>query len=62
MQSMAGKEELSGPDVILAHRMMKNQVREETGISSYVLLTEAAAEAMVLLEKLVESERAKRPL
>jgi hypothetical protein len=48
IQSMQGKEELSGPDVIIAHRMMKNQVKEKTGIHSYALITKAAAEQMRL--------------
>ncbi len=50
IQSLRGRQELSGPDVILVHRMMKNEVREQTGLKSYALLTEAAVEAMRLGE------------
>lgn len=39
---LGGHRELSGPDVILAHRLLKNSVREETGIAAYALFTEAA--------------------
>lgn len=50
IQDMRGKQELSGPDVIVVHRMMKNEVKEKTGKKAYVLLTEAAARAMRLEE------------
>jgi hypothetical protein len=48
LQKMAGREELMGSDVILAHRMMKNQVAEQTGIRAYALFTEKAAAALEL--------------
>jgi hypothetical protein len=35
----------TGPDVILVHRLLKNAVRERTGIDSYALLTDAAVRA-----------------
>ena len=35
---------VSGPDVILVHRLMKNAVAERTGLRAYLLLTEAALE------------------
>jgi hypothetical protein len=35
----------SGPDVILAHRLLKNAVREATGVRAYAFLTEGAVEA-----------------
>ncbi len=41
---MAGRKELSGPDVILLHRMAKTAVKEQTGISCYLLMTKAAAD------------------
>jgi len=50
VQTLRGREELSGPDVILVHRMMKNNVREQTGLKSYALLTEAAVETLELGE------------
>ena len=34
IQDMRGKAELSGPDVIIAHRMMKNDVKEKTGLKA----------------------------
>lgn len=37
-------EDLSGPDVILLHRLMKNSVTRETGLAAYVLATDAALE------------------
>lgn len=39
---LGGHRELSGPDVILVHRLLKNSVTEETGIAAYALFTEAA--------------------
>lgn len=48
MQDMRGKEELSGPDVIIAHRMMKNEVKEKTGLKAYALFSEAAINALGL--------------
>ena len=41
---LAGRLELSGPDVVLLHRLAKCDVRGTTGIGSYLLLTEQAAE------------------
>jgi hypothetical protein len=43
VESIAGREELIGPDVTLVHRLAKNSVEERTGHSSYILVTEAAA-------------------
>jgi uncharacterized protein YndB with AHSA1/START domain len=42
---VAGNRELLGRDVILVHRLLKNTVRERTGIAAYALFTEAAAPA-----------------
>jgi class 3 adenylate cyclase len=41
--SIAGHEELLGPDVTIAHRLMKNHAAALVGGSAYALLTEAAA-------------------
>jgi len=41
--SIAGHEELLGPDVTIAHRLMKNHAAALVGASAYALLTEAAA-------------------
>ena len=35
-----------GTDVILAHRMMKNYVKEITGLKSYLLITNTALEKL----------------
>lgn len=35
-------EDISGPDVILLHRLMKNEVSERFGFNAYVLATQAA--------------------
>jgi hypothetical protein len=40
--AVAGAEDLAGPDVILVHRLLKNDVRERTGCGAYALLTNAA--------------------
>lgn len=48
LQKLRDREELSGPDVILAHRLMKNKVTETTTRRAYVLLTEQAITAMNL--------------
>ena len=44
VQQMGDRKELMGSDVIVAHRLMKNKVKEETGIRSYLLVTDAAYE------------------
>ena len=45
-QVLAGREEISGPDVIAIHRMTKNSVVEKTAIKAYALYTAAAADAI----------------
>jgi hypothetical protein len=40
--------ELSGPDVIAVHRLLKNTIIEKTGIEAYLFITEKAAQAMTL--------------
>jgi hypothetical protein len=42
LRQFGDRSEILGPDVILAHRMMKNRVREATGITSYLLLSRQA--------------------
>lgn len=37
---IAGRETLSGPDVIVAHRLLKNGIREALGIDDYLFLTQ----------------------
>lgn len=38
LQDLGGKQELSGGDVILIHRLMKNSIREKTGVKAYAVL------------------------
>ncbi len=45
-QDVAGITELQGPDVILASLLMKNSVKEATGLDGYGLITAAAVTAM----------------
>ena len=47
-QHVAGSEDLSGPDVILVHRLLKNRVAEVIGHAGYVLYTDAVVAAMGL--------------
>jgi uncharacterized protein YndB with AHSA1/START domain len=49
-QSIAGRQELGGPDVILIHRLLKNSISSATGIRAYAAFTEAAASATGLAE------------
>ncbi|NWF68741.1 MAG: hypothetical protein HXY40_06630 [Chloroflexi bacterium] len=42
------KLELSRPDVIIAHRVMKNEVKEKTGYKAYTLFSESAVNALDL--------------
>lgn len=48
IQKLGDREELLGADVIIPHRMLKNQVIEKTGISAYSLFSEAAAKQLNL--------------
>lgn len=43
LQSIAGRQELLGPDVTVAHLLLKNHVADLIGPSPYALLTESAA-------------------
>lgn len=42
VKKLGERDELMGSDVILVHRMMKNSVVPETGIKSYLLMTDSA--------------------
>lgn len=42
VKKLGDRNELMGSDVILVHRMMKNSVVQETGIKSYLLMTDSA--------------------
>ena len=43
VQSIGGGVELAGPEVVVAHRLLKNHAAEVVGSSAYALITEAAA-------------------
>ena len=45
-QSIAGHEELLGPEVNLVHRLLKNHARELVGPVPYALVTDATVEAL----------------
>lgn len=45
-QPVAGNEELTGPDVIMVHRLLKNTVRERLGPGGYALFTRPCIEAL----------------
>ena len=44
-QKVAGRQELLGSDVIVAHRLLKNEVVEKLGMSAYALLSQACIDA-----------------
>jgi hypothetical protein len=46
LQEIAGSRELTGLDVVLAHRLLKNRVAEVVGTGAYLLVTDAAARAL----------------
>jgi hypothetical protein len=50
VQKLGDREELLGADVIVPHRMLKNHVIEKTGIKSYALFSDVAAQKLNLLE------------
>jgi hypothetical protein len=50
LQKLGDREELLGADVIVPHRMLKNHVIEQTGIKSYALFSDVAAQKLNLLE------------
>jgi hypothetical protein len=43
VQAIAGRRELMGPDVVLAHRLLKSQARTVMTDGAYILITAAAA-------------------
>jgi len=50
LSEMGGQQELSGPNVILTHRLLKNNITQTTGNTAYAFLTLACADAMALGE------------
>jgi len=45
IQKVAGRQELLGSDVIVAHRLLKNEVVEQLGIDAYALISQACIDA-----------------
>ena len=45
LQRVAGRRELLGSDVIVAHRLLKNDVVETLGIDAYALISQAVIDA-----------------
>jgi len=50
VQKLADREELLGADVIVPHRMLKNNVIERTGVKAYALFSEASAQVLHVSE------------
>ena len=48
VQSIGGGRELAGPEVVMAHRLLKNHAAELIGHSAYALVTEAAASLLAV--------------
>ena len=42
IQEIAGSREVTGPEVVMAHRLLKNHAAETLGSGAYALLTDAA--------------------
>ena len=45
-QRVAGRQELLGADVVLVHRLLKNEVTATTGADAYALFSQPCIEAM----------------
>jgi hypothetical protein len=48
VQQLPNRTHVAGPAVILAHRLLKNSVTEQTGLRGYALMTDAALELLGL--------------
>ena len=48
IQYLNGHDEMVGADVIVIHRLLKNTVKEKTGLRAYVLYTDAAIQQLGL--------------
>ena len=46
VSEIAGSRELSGPDVVLTHRLLKNSAADVVGQPAYVLVTDAAVASL----------------
>ena len=56
-QSIAGRKELAGTAVIVAHRLMKNALRESIGIKAFFFLSDVAAAALGTGKELTPAAR-----
>jgi uncharacterized protein YndB with AHSA1/START domain len=54
---VAGRQELLGSDVIVVHRLLKNDVKEALGMGAYALITDACIAATDLKPQLIEMTR-----
>jgi hypothetical protein len=45
IHKVAGRQELLGSDVVIVHRLLKNEVVERTGIAAYALISQACIDA-----------------
>ena len=50
LSDIAGRQELSGPDVILVHSLLKNKINETIGVKAYAFFSQACTDAMSLGE------------
>lgn len=57
LQSIVGRTELQGAEVIRLHRLLKNNVTKSTGIKAYALVTQAAADAIALPDFFAAAQR-----
>jgi hypothetical protein len=48
LQKVAGRQELLGSDVIVVHRLLKNDVVESMGIGAYALISQACIDAAAI--------------
>jgi hypothetical protein len=48
LQEIAGSRELSGPEVVMTHRLLKNGAAAALGSGAYLLVTDAAARSLDL--------------
>jgi len=46
--NVAGLRELVGSDIVLAHRLLKNRVVEQTGIAAYALLSQSVVQNLAM--------------
>ena len=57
-QTVGSGSDLLGPAVTVAHRLLKNTVRERTGLHPYLFMTDAAATALGLAQSGISHEEA----